>query len=112
MTFIERARELGNCSVAGLPNDELQELAGLFFTKDYGAPDEFEPLIESITPEHMARLFQIMADGGSRAVWALETTRQMADNYIGLIQVALDEANEEPWWAEEGEDALPRFGQG
>jgi hypothetical protein len=75
-------------------------LVGLYLLENYGAPDEIEPLVESMSPgvneESILAisLYSHMADGepprDTLAGWGLELVRAIVKTYSGLVQGAID----------------------
>ena len=110
MSFKALAREHGNITVHFLSEHEKRELVGTYLVQEYGEPNQFEPLVESITPQHMTKLYQAMADGDSKAQaeWTYETAGMIANAYSGLTQVEVEKANWPPFWADEDEDKHPK----
>jgi hypothetical protein len=86
-------------------------LVGLYLLENYGAPDEIEPLVESMSPGvneesieacYVAfstlglaiSLYSHMADGepprDTLSGWGLELVRAIVKTYSGLVQGAID----------------------
>ena len=80
--------------------DTQCSLVGLYLLENYGAPDEIEPLVESMSPgvneesKLAISLYSHMADGepprDTLAGWGLELVRAIVKTYSGLVQGAID----------------------
>jgi len=107
-TFEDLARDYGTDRFDGQPTFAQMELMGAYMLEEYRNGDETEPFVESLIPklgeesEHALAFFKLMRDGvmpeSQCAEWAFRMAQLICDHYSGLIQDAMDKANEPPYW--------------
>jgi len=112
-TFCDMAREHGHSNIDGMNTPDQEEMVGLYLLREYDCPNEAEPIIESLPPEHYRVLYHAMADNDTQAMaaWTYNTVRMITKNYLGLTQAAMEEANAAPFWEEEMNASIVKFRQ-